>query len=152
MSRLRMGDRAVADRITAAGQSAQRQVAAAVTAYVLNLVPITGAQELLAALSAGEYGDSPLRQWLETQGDEADSERLMREEDIQQAQQDGRDITRLDQERRRWRNVARAHILAYYALDPDSDEAAQEVVYEASFILDKSDLTALVQATLNGQR
>ncbi|GAA1714814.1 hypothetical protein [Fodinicola feengrottensis] len=36
--------------------------------------------------------------------------------------------------------MARAHILAYYALDPDPDEAAQETVYEASFIVQKAAL------------
>ncbi|WP_163508189.1 hypothetical protein [Fodinicola acaciae] len=144
-----MGDRALADRITAAGPAAQRQVADDLAAHVLSVVPIAGAQETLDALRAAQYGDSPLRHWLESQGDQADSERLAAEEDLQQAQLYGQDTAPLDAQRRQWRNTARAYILAFYALDPDPDEAAQETVYEASFILDKTDLTTRVQASLN---
>lgn len=144
-----MGDRALADQISASDPAVQRRMVVELTTQVLGIVPVVGAQETIEALLAARYGDSPLRQWLESQGDHADSERLAAEEDLQRAQLDGRDAVPFDARRRQRRNVARAYILAYYALDPDPDEAAQESVYEASFILDKADLTARVLAVLN---
>jgi hypothetical protein len=142
-----MADSGIASRspelaaaISAADVATQRRLALAATEYAFFLSPFKdGAQEAVAALRKGGFGDSPLKRWLEVESDKA----WAHSADASEAGDDAQALAL---------NTYR-HALgtACSALDEDAEAAAIEAVYEARFAQrPKGEFDEMVKAILAG--
>lgn len=118
----------------------QRRIATETVRFAFSASPIKTAEaEVLDAMNAGQYGDSPLREWL-------NSEWLEAEARSDEAVEAGRDADGFAHSLH-----ARALGVARRALDADPAAAATGSVYEATFTAHPdTDVASVVRRVLAG--
>jgi hypothetical protein len=109
--------------IESATSETQRRIAADAVRFAFSASPRKeGEAETVSALTAGQFGDSPLRQWLEQEAKNAEA--LSADADIAGDSSGAYGHSQ----------YARALGVSRRALDADPAEAAFGAVYEASFV------------------
>jgi hypothetical protein len=128
---------ALAETIAHATPAAQRHIGLAAPEYAFSKSPDTvGRKESIAALRSGQYGDSPLHQWLR-------KEFLAAKVRSAKAYNIGDDSTGAGQSR-----YAQALASAQSALLENAEEAALEAVYEARHVGTEEEIVTVVQSAL----
>jgi hypothetical protein len=136
--------------ISRAGWARQRQIAEGVVRLV-RPVPTPAAEPAYAAISAHQFGDSPVRHALAEAAEAADdryAELRDRREDAEEAGQPF--PVELDQELNQNRRTARYLEMLAEALGDDPDEAAQEVLYLSGAFLPAARVEQAVRRMLIG--
>lgn len=124
----------LAARVESATPQTQRTLVVAILEYIYQLVPIHNAAEVLAAVRAGQFGDSPLRQELWTSHRNAELRTYDLAEDIDAiidtASEPPADLLR---KHRAEHQVHAAYLAGYHALGPDPGIAAAQVIDKGGY-------------------
>lgn len=144
ISRLYLARRDLADRLSWAGAAVQRRVTFTVVQHVVGEVPIHSADDVLEALRAERYGDSPVRRDLDQSAERAETAY----QHLRTESQEAGAPAPTARETAAYR-VARTFRTAHYALAIDPDVAVQETVYEAAYATSSAEIVRIVSVLLD---
>lgn len=127
---------ALADRLAAASETAQRAVARTLAERAVRLAAVARGDEALAYVRAGQHGDSELRRWLEGESSAAE---------LRSQQADERGDTAAGE---REFAFARAAAVLAFALDLEAEEASQGAAYESWSLGVRAEVEQIIESTL----
>ncbi|WP_163512186.1 hypothetical protein [Fodinicola acaciae] len=140
-NRLKLLSKELYEQLAAADDAICRRVAAVVVDLAMDTAAVTtGREEATAALNAGQYGDSELRQWL-----------LKASKDAAMASHEAEELDGNRAEAERTWKLARAYETAYQALAADATHAAGEALYEVAVLVGQDRALAVARQVLSDE-